>query len=70
MEIRGGLSVVSLLSEELDAELIAQSVSCSAGMAQSLWERRQRPMGRPEEGCDPCGVVGERLELVSGVEGR
>ena len=65
-----GLPVVSSLTEELDAELNAQSVSCFAGMAQSRRERQRGPTGRPEEVLEPCVVVGERSGVISGVEGR
>ena len=56
--------MVSSLSEELDAELMTQSVSCSAGMAQTRRERLWRPIGWPEEVLVPCGVVGERSGVI------
>ena len=48
-----GCPVVSS-SEELEAELMAQSISCSAGVAQSCRERLRRPVGHPEEGPASC----------------
>ena len=64
-----GLPVVSSLSEELDAELMAQSESCSAGMAQSRRDCLRRPTVQLEGVLEPCGVVGERSRVISGVEG-
>ena len=65
-----GCPVVSTLSEELDTKLMAQPVSCSAGIAQSHWERLRCPVGRPEEVPAPCEDVGGRSGVISGVDGR
>ena len=54
-------------SKELEAELMAQSVSRSGGICQSRWDRQRRLQGRPEVGPVSLEDVEGWSGFISGV---